>query len=545
MGTAKVGHKLTASTGSIRDPDGLPSTFTYQWIRVDGSSETNIADATSSSYTLAAADQGKTVKVKVGFTDNGGSTVSLTSDATGAVEAAVTEVCNAPDFGTRRPIWTATLTVEDWYGYGYLMGFVGLGTGALDNTSFTIGAHSYTVRTAAIVGPNATQNRGDLQFSLDNNDIGSANEAALTLHVCEESFAFSGAKLRSDLTAARSWDGTYNWSSGAKRTLWLSVPANNAATGAPTITGNARSGQTLTAAASGIADADGLGGVTYTYEWLRVGANGTEAVIAGASSATYTLTAEDVGAKLRVRVRFTDALDGKEALTSEAYPSTRTVRAADKAPTATDGTVTVDEDGWYAFRAADFNLAGGGSADRLRSVVVETRSTAGTLSLLPAGEVVELVDVGGRHRFVEGTPVSVGTTVTRAQLDAGRLVFAPAPNANGDSYASFTFRVNDGIDTSESAYTMTVDVTPVNDPATGLVQISARGEWRVGELLRPSTSRIRDADGLPGYFFHDWVIVNADGTETEGDFIGPWYWLRQQDVGKKIRLKGELRRQGP
>ena len=386
-------------------------------------------------------------------------------------------------------------------------------------------------------GRNATQNRGDLQFSLDNNDIGSANEAALTLHVCEESFAFSGAKLRSDLTAARSWDGTYNWSSGAKRTLWLSVPANNAATGAPTITGNARSGQTLTAAASGIADADGLGGVTYTYEWLRVGANGTEAVIAGASSATYTLTAEDVGAKLRVRVRFTDALDGEETLTSEAYPSTRTVRAADKAPTATDGTVTVDEDGWYAFRAADFNLAGGGSADRLRSVVVETRSTAGTLSLLPAGEVVELVDVGGRHRFVEGTPVSVGTTVTKAQLDAGRLVFAPAPNANGDSYASFTFRVNDGIDTSESAYTMTVDVTPVNDPATGLVQISARGEWRVGELLRPSTSRIRDADGLPGYFFHDWVIVNADGTETEGDFIGPWYWLRQQDVGKKIRLK--------
>ena len=104
-GTAKVGHKLTASTGGIRDPDGLPTTFTYQWIRVDGSSESNIASATSSSYTLVAADQGKTIKVKVGFTDNGGTAESLTSDATGAVEAAVTEVCNAPDFGTRRPIW--------------------------------------------------------------------------------------------------------------------------------------------------------------------------------------------------------------------------------------------------------------------------------------------------------------------------------------------------------------------------------------------------------------------------------------------------------
>ena len=367
-----------------------------------------------------------------------------------------------------------------------------------------------------------------------------ANEPALTFHVCEESLAFAAAKPR---TPGRgpTWDGTFNWSSVTKRTLWLSVPANNAATGAPTMSGNARSGQTLTAATSGVADADGLGGATYTYEWLRVGADGTEAVIAGASSAAYTLTAADVGAKLKVRVRFTDALRGEETLTSEAYPSTRTVRAADKASTAKDGTVTVDEDGWYAFRAADFNFAGVGSADRLRSVVVETRSTAGTLSLIPAGEVVELVDVGGRHRFVNGRPVSVGARVTRAQLDAGRLVFAPAPNANGDSYASFTFRVNDGFDTSESAYTMTVDVTHVNTPATGVVEITGRseirGKWRVGNTLKPRTGRIRDADGLPGWFFYDWVIVNADGTETEGDLFGSWFRLRQQDVGKKIRLK--------
>ena len=131
-GTAKVGHKLTASTGGIRDADGLPSTFTWQWIRVDGSSESNIASATSSSYTLVAADQGKTVKVKVGFTDSESNAESLTSDATGAVEAAVTEVCNAPDFGTRRPIWTGTITVEDLG--GFVVGFdTSLAIGGLDN----------------------------------------------------------------------------------------------------------------------------------------------------------------------------------------------------------------------------------------------------------------------------------------------------------------------------------------------------------------------------------------------------------------------------
>ena len=545
-GTAKVGHKLAASTGSIRDADGLPSTFTYQWIRVDGSSESNIASATSSSYTLVAADQGKTVKVKVGFTDSESNAESLTSDATDAVEAAVTEVCNPPDFGTRRSIWTGTITVGDFGGGGTVVGFSTYwGIGALDNATFTIGGSGYTVSNVTIAGQNAPSSAGQLSFLLDTSgpDIGAAHDTEFFLHVCGVSLALSDANSR-DPNATYQWDTSFNWSSVTKRTLWLSIPANNAATGAPTISGNARSGQTLTAATGGIADADGLDGVTFAYEWLRVGDDGMEAVIAGAASATYTLTAGDVGTKLKVRVRFTDALDGEETLMSEAYPAAGTVRAADKVPTAKDGTVTVDEDSFYAFRAANFNFAGGESAERLRSVVVETLPAAGTFALLPAGSEVEFVDVGRRRVFINGEALIAGTTVTRAELDAGRLVVAPAANAHGDSYASFTFRVSDGLNTSESAYTMTVDVTPVNDPATGVVQItdvdgeiSPANRWRVGTYFQARTSRIRDADGLPGWFFYDWVIVNADGTETGGDFIGRWYWLRNEDVGKKIRLK--------
>ena len=535
-GTAKVGHKLTASTGGIRDPDGLPSTFTYQWIRVDGSSESNIASATSSSYTLVAADQGKTVKVKVGFTDSGGSAELLTSDATGAVEAAVTEVCNAPEFGTRRPIWTGTMTVGDFDGSGGILGFSsGFGIGALDNANFTFRGISYTINEALMVAD-------DLAFELSTvfRDFEAEHNTEFSVHVCDVSFSQLDAKRRVSGDAYE-WGTTLNWSSATTRTLWLSIPANNAATGAPTISGNARSGQTLTAATGGIADADGFGpeGVTFAYEWLRVGADGTEAVIAGASSATYTLTAEDVGTKLKVRVGFTDALEGEVAVTSEAYPSTRTVRAADKTPTAKDGTVTVDEDSAYVFRAADFNFAGGGSADRLRSVVVETLPAAGTFALLPAGSEVRLVNSGEGRRFYGGRAVSAGTTVTRAQLDAGRLVFAPWENANGDAYARFTFRVSDGVETSLSAFTMTVDVTPVNDPATGPVEISVTDdeEWRVGSTLKPRTGGISDADGLPGWFFHDWFIVNADGTETGKNYFGSWFRLRQQHVGKKIRLK--------
>ena len=90
-GTAQVGETLTAVTTGITDADGLTSvTYTYQWIRVDGGTETDITGANSSTYDLVAADQGKTIKVKVSFTDDGSNAETLTSAATATVVAAPT-----------------------------------------------------------------------------------------------------------------------------------------------------------------------------------------------------------------------------------------------------------------------------------------------------------------------------------------------------------------------------------------------------------------------------------------------------------------------
>ena len=75
----------------IADGDGLTNiTYTYQWIRVpaDATTETNISEATASTYTLVAADQGMTIKVKVSFTDNAGYAEARTSAATETVVAA-------------------------------------------------------------------------------------------------------------------------------------------------------------------------------------------------------------------------------------------------------------------------------------------------------------------------------------------------------------------------------------------------------------------------------------------------------------------------
>ena len=91
------------------------------------------------------------------------------------------------------------------------------------------------------------------------------------------------------------------------------VQENSAATGAPTISGTAQVGETLTALTSGISDADGLANASFTYQWL---ADNTE--IAGATGSTYTLAAADVGKVITVTVSFTDDAGNAETLTSAA-----------------------------------------------------------------------------------------------------------------------------------------------------------------------------------------------------------------------------------
>ena len=87
---------------------------------------------------------------------------------------------------------------------------------------------------------------------------------------------------------------------------------NNPATGAPTIRGTAQVGETLTAGTSGIADADGLENVTFSYQWLADAAD-----IPGATEFTYTLSEAVEGTAISVQVSFTDDAGNAESLTSE------------------------------------------------------------------------------------------------------------------------------------------------------------------------------------------------------------------------------------
>ena len=89
-GTARVGEVLTASVEGIEDADGLSgAAFAYRWLSSDGTTDTPIEGATEAAYTVAAADVGRTLAVRVSFTDEGGTEETLTSAPTAAVAATV------------------------------------------------------------------------------------------------------------------------------------------------------------------------------------------------------------------------------------------------------------------------------------------------------------------------------------------------------------------------------------------------------------------------------------------------------------------------
>ena len=85
-GVVQIDTPLTVSTSGIADTDGLTSPgYTYQWIRVDGGSETDLSGATGNTYTPVAEDVGKMLQVRVNFTDDDGNAHMLSSAATVAV----------------------------------------------------------------------------------------------------------------------------------------------------------------------------------------------------------------------------------------------------------------------------------------------------------------------------------------------------------------------------------------------------------------------------------------------------------------------------
>ena len=335
-GGGQVGKTLTAATDYIEDPDGLPTTptFTYQWVRVDGSTDTDIPGAASETYTLTASDLGKQIKVKVSFTDLRGHAEGLTSDAYPR-NGTVTEVV-LPGPCPAVNDWCATMTVaDDGAGFGYEFDK----SGSLDDNMIEYrGQNIEVVKLNVVI--QSTRERFFFE-SFPRVPLGTVITVGdLTLTTDAES---------NDGSNANKWD--YNPGELPPDLLWLEgqevrislVLGSFPAEGDVTISGTAETGQTLTADPSGFSDVDGLTNAVYTYQWVRV--DGATGPTSGATGDTYLLVGADADKQVEVRVSFTDDKGYAETLTSDAYPSSGTIVPEPLPALSFDSNeVTVDED---------------------------------------------------------------------------------------------------------------------------------------------------------------------------------------------------------
>ena len=192
-------------------------------------------------------------------------------------------------------------------------------------------------------------------------------------------------------------------------------------------------------------------------------------------------------------------------------------------PTATNGDVTVDEDKIFYFW--------------FRPSILGYSDTDG--NSMASFTITEMPDRGALT--MSGWPINnLPFRIHSKSVDnQGRsLRYKPAPNGHGTPYATFKFKVNDGTVDSTAEYTMTINITPVNDPAYGRVFIT--GPTQAGYELTAFTSAIGDRDGIPrDQLNYQWKRYAADGTtfETNIGANSSTYRVTDNDVGKKIRLE--------
>ena len=398
-GTAQVGETLTADATGIADGNGLGRVqFRFQWVSNDGSADTDIADAADSTYTLAASDEGRTIKVRVAFTDRGGYAESLTSDATEAVGSAVQQqIANSPATGAPSITGTArvgeTLTADT--------------SGVADSDGLSNATFSY--QWVANDGTSDTEITG-------------ATDSTYTLVAADE-----GKTIMVEVSFTD--DGGSDESLTSAATATVGAAPNSPATGAPAITGTAQVGETLTADTTGIADTEGLTNVSYGYQWIRNdGTSDTD--ITGAVDSTYTLAAADEGRTIKVKVSFTDDADNEETLTSAA---TATVDAAPNSPATGAPTITGTAQVGETLAAdtsgiADADgLSGASFSFQWLADDVAIHGATGSSHTLASSDAGKAIKVTVSFTDDAGNPESLTSAATHEVASAGPTEPPPAP----------------------------------------------------------------------------------------------------------------------
>ena len=250
-GTAQSGEALTAVNGTwVSYP---AASYAYQWqVSSDGSTAWTSAPGSgnaTASYTVAAADAGKYLRIQVTASNGVSSNVVGTSVATSRV--------------TQKPVNTALPVISGTPGSGVTLA---VSSGTWD--SYPAATYAYQWQRCSSAGASCV-------------DIPSATLSSYLLVSAD-----NGQTVRAVVTASNSVGPTA--ANSAVTAIIVMEPVNSAL---PTVSGTARKGSTLTATNGSWSNSPS----SYLYQWQRCSSAGASCVdISGATSSTYLLLAAEV-----------------------------------------------------------------------------------------------------------------------------------------------------------------------------------------------------------------------------------------------------------
>ena len=251
-GAWTVGTSISASTGTW----STSGTYTYQWqSSSDNSTWSDIASATSSSYTLTSSEASKYVRVQV---------INTSAAGSGVAYSVARSKVGAP-FNTTLPAITGTIKVGSTQT---------VSTGTWSNTPT---AYSY-------------------QWQKSADGISWSNLSGETASTYVPTFDVANLRIRVSVGAGNAVE------TATVTTAIVSGFLPPQATAIPVVTGTMTVGQTLTSTSGtwpGTID-------SYVYQWQRSSDSGvTWTNILGATASTYVLVAADAGYQIRSQVSLT------------------------------------------------------------------------------------------------------------------------------------------------------------------------------------------------------------------------------------------------
>lgn len=430
VGSNQEGQTLNTQI-SISDEDGLPGELYYQWFRDDQA----IAGATGQNYSLTSEDIGAQISVSVSYTDLRGSEESLSSAAFGPivnVNAAPTGSVDIAGNTREDSILTAENNFADADGLP---------------PSF---AYQWYRDGAPVSGETGRS------YQLDDEDVGSA----ITVSVSYTDNQGSEESILSDATASV-------------------ANINDLPTGALTVQGNSAEGQTLNLVST-ITDDDGIAS-PLTYQWYRNGV-----AISGETSASYQITAADIGSELYATAQYQDGQGTIETVQSQTLSNIQNINAT---PT---GSVLI-------------------SGEALEDTVLSVSNTI--------NDADGISSAIGYQWYRDGVAIE-GATNSTLQLqdaDAGATLHVIA-------------RYTDDYGTQETIASQGFGpIANVNDTPSGTVNISGSAEE--GQTLTASHS-LTDPDGIIGPVEYQWYRND----EAIAGAVGQSLTLDDIDVGSTIKV---------